>query len=364
MAEANSAKHPTNGEEITLKDVILKLRNGRKYLFSKWKIILLVGVLGGAVGFIYACFKKDVYTAQLNFALQDDNSSGGGGFGSALGIASQFGINLGTSAGGAFSGDNLMEVMKSRYIIENTLLADVDVDGKRQTLAELYISFNKLRDDWEKDKLPYKNVRFLPGSDRSKFTVEQNSLLGSFYRAINKKMLTIDKLDKKVSIIAVKFESNDELFSKNFVEVLVKNVSDFYIASKTKKTVQNVNILQRQTDSIRRELNAAITGVALSTDVNPNPNPSLQIIKVPSARRQVDVQADQAILTQLVANLELAKITLRKETPLIQVIDRPILPLDRQSLGKVSAFIFGAVLGLFVCSFFLLVYKIYRNIIR
>jgi uncharacterized protein involved in exopolysaccharide biosynthesis len=51
----------------------------------------------------------------------------------------------------------------------------------------------------------------------------------------------------------------------------------------------------------------------------------------PSARKQVDVQANTAILTELVKQSELAKVTLRKETPLIQVIDRPILPKE----GKV-----------------------------
>jgi hypothetical protein len=46
---------------------------------------------------------------------------------------------------------------------------------------------------------------------------------------------------------------------KYFTEALVKEVSDFYIDTKSKKSRENMLILERQTDSIRRELNGAIT---------------------------------------------------------------------------------------------------------
>ncbi len=63
----------------------------------------------------YAWSKKPIYKAELSFALQDEKS--GGGLDSALGLASQFGIDLdGGGAGGEFSGDNLLELMKSRSI--------------------------------------------------------------------------------------------------------------------------------------------------------------------------------------------------------------------------------------------------------
>jgi len=308
--------------------------------------------------------KKPLYSAQLNFALQDDNQNSGGGIGSALGLASQFGINLGGSAGGAFSGDNLMELMKSRYVIEKTLLTDVDVNGKTESLADFYIDFNNIREEWKKSSSPLADMHFQSTSDRTKFSRQQDSVLGSFYTAIDDKLLTVDKLDKKLSIITVKLDSKNELFSKYFAEVLVRTVSDYYIASKTAKSAQNVSILQKQTDSVRRELNSAITGVASTSDANPNPNPALQIIKVPSLHRQVDVQANQAILTQLVANLELAKITLRRETPLIQVIDRPILPLAKHGMGRLGGFLIGGFIFGFLATLFLLLKKLGNDLMK
>ena len=128
--------------------------------------------------------------------------------------------------------------------------------------------------------------------------------------------------------------------------------------TKSKKAKMNMAILQRQTDSIRGELNSAITGVAVANDNTFNLNPALNVRRAPSARRQVDVQANTAILTELVKQTELAKVTLRKETPLIQIIDRPILPLAKESFGKVK----GLVLGGFLMSFIIIFTLIFRRL--
>jgi hypothetical protein len=343
-------------DEVSLKELILKIQEWWKYLLSKWVVIFIGGVIGGAIGLTYAFFKKPIYKAELSFALQDEKS--GGGLGSALGLASQFGIDLGGgSAGGEFSGDNLLELMKSRSMVEKALLTTVNVKGKNETLAEFYIDFNKLREGWQGK--PEENIHFLPGSDRSKFTLKQDSILGVFHKEIIKNNLTVDKVDKKLSIISLKGNSTNELFSKYFTEALAKVVSDFYVLTKTEKSVKNVAILQRQTDSVRRALNGAISGVASSIDAAPNPNPALQTLHVPSQRRQVDVTANTAILSELVKNLEIAKMSLLQETPLIQVIDQPILPLEKEKTSKVKGLLSGLFCGVFLiviylsCKYFL-----------
>ena len=90
----------------------------------------------------------------------------------------------------------------------------------------------------------------------------------------------------------------------------------------------------------------------------------MQILRVPSQRRQVDVQANTAILNQLVANLELAKVSLRKETPLIQVIDRPILPLETDKKGKLVGILLGGILVGFFTVVFLLLRKLFRDLLN
>ena len=85
--------------------------------------------------------------------------------------------------------------------------------------------------------------------------------------------------------------------------------------------------------------------------------------RAPSARRQVDVQANTAILTELVKQTELAKVTLRKETPLIQVIDRPILPLKKEKFGKAKGLVMGGFLAGFLTVLGLIVRRVFKTLI-
>ena len=350
-------------DEISLKELILKIKVWYNFLLTKWLVILAAGIIGGAIGVGYAFFTKPDYTATLSFALEDEKQ-GGGGLTGALGLASSLGIDLGGSAGGAFSGANLIELMKSRNIVEKALLNPIPINGKTQTLAQQYINFNELNKDWDTKPI-LKGIVFAPNADRSKFTLQQDSILGKIYESIagTNGLLSVMQKDKKISIINIEVKSTDELFSKAFTESLAQEVSGYYIEIKSKKARQNMEILQHQTDSIRAELNGAITGVAAAADNTFGLNPAMMVRKTPGTRRQVDVQANTAILTQLVTNLEMAKVSLRKETPLIQVIDRPILPLKKEKVSKLKSFIIGSFLAGFLTAMGLIFKKLYSGIL-
>ena len=363
MTEILNSSIENKEDEIGLKDLIQKIQKIFLYLKSKWILLLLSVLLGSLIGFIYAKSQMPTYTASLSFALEDEKS-GGGSLTGALGLASSLGIDLGTNAGGAFSGANLMELMKSRTIIEKALLNGIKKFDKTYSLAEYYLEFSGIRVKMAK-KPALLNIHFLVDENRINYTLQKDSLLGTIYEKLagSEGVLTVTQKDKKVSIINVEVKTTDELFSKAIVEAVVKEVSDFYIVSKSKKARTNVSILQKQVDSIRNELNEAISGVAVATDNTYNLNPALNIRRIPSTKRQVDVQANSAILTQLVTNLEMAKVTLLKETPLIQIIDKPILPLKKEKISIIKSILFGGILVGFISTLFLVVLKIYKKII-
>ena len=206
---------------------------------------------------------------------------------------------------------------------------------------------NKWRDSWN-EEIKFKNIQFLPNTKRKYFTRVHDSILGVIYENLSKSSLSVAQKDKKVSIVSMDVTSTNELFSLYFCEALARQVGKFYVDTKSKKARENMLILNRQTDSIRAELNSAITGVAIANDNTFMLNPALNVRRAPSARRQVDVQANTAILTELVKQSEMAKVTLRKETPLIQVIDRPILPLPKEKFGKAKGILLGGILAGFL----------------
>jgi hypothetical protein len=355
----NKMEEQHSNDEISLKELLEKTREWYAYLLSQWKIIVLAGVIGAAIGLAYSFLKKPVYTATLSFALEDEKS---GGLGGALGLASSFGLDLGGGGGSIFTGANLTELFKSRAMVEQTLLSPVMHEGEKISLAEMYIQNNKWRDSW-KDNVTFSSIQFLPNGDRKGYSRAQDSILGVMYTNLSTNGLSVGQKDKKVAIISIDVSSTDELFAKYFTEALVKQVSDFYIDTKSKKSRENMLILERQTDSIRRALNGAITGVAVANDNNFNLNPALNVRRAPSARRQVDVQANTAILTELVKQSELAKVTLRKETPLIQVIDRPILPLKKERFGKVKGVLIGGILAGFLMVLVLIARKFFKQLV-
>ena len=338
--------------EISLKELILKVREWWAYLWSKWLIILIAGLIGGALGLTYAIIKKPVYTAETTFVLEEGES--GGGLGQYAGLASMVGIDLGSGGGGIFKGDNILELYKSRRMIQETLLAKDTFDGKQQSLIERYIEFNKLRKGWD-EKPQLKNIQF---DHPASFTRTQDSIIGKFVETIDKSILEVTKPDKKLSIISVKVKSEDELFAKSFTDNIVSKVNGFYVNTKTKKSSENLAVLQNQTDSVRRVLNASIGGVAAAVDANPNLNPAFQTLRVGSQRKQVDVQASGAVYQELVKNLEMAKINFRNDKPLIQVIDEPVFPLKNERLGKAKGIILGGILFSFLASLILISKKI------
>jgi hypothetical protein len=347
-------------DEISLKELLEKAKEWYSYLLHQWKTIVLAGIIGAAIGLTYSFIKKPIYTASLSFALEDEKPDGGG-LGSALGLASSFGFDLGGGGGSVFTGSNLTELFRSRSMVEQTLLTPVTYKGKKISIAEMYIQYEGWRDKWE-GKTEYEGVQFLPNSSRSDYSRVQDSILGVIYQDLYKNGLTVGQKDKKVAIITIDVTSTNELFSKYFTEALVKEVSDFYVETKSKKSRENMLVLERQTDSIRRELNGAISGVAVANDNTFMLNPALNVRRVPSARRQVDVQANTAILTELVKQTELAKVTLRKETPLIQVIDRPILPLKKEKFGKAKGILLGGILAGFLVVFVLIVRRVLKQL--
>lgn len=344
----------------TFKDVFLTAIDWFRFLWSKRRYYIICGIIGMGLGLGYALKQKITFTARLTFVMEDEKS--GGGMSGAFGLASSLGFDLGSSAGDAFSGMNLLELMKSRRIIEETLLQPVEIGNKKISVVDYYIDMTGMREAWGSDPA-LRSISFVPNANRDKFGIVQDSVLGAIYNSLISNSVNVYQKDKKVGIFTVEVKSGSEFFAKMFAEKLVKQVSEYYVEIKSHKAKLNVEILQRQTDSVRNELNNALGGVAAATDNTFNLNTGLAIKRVPSMRRQVDVQVNTAVLSQLVANLEVAKVSLRKETPLIQTIDIPRLPLEKDRMSRSITMLKGLLASIFFLTIILTIRRLIRNVL-
>ncbi|RZK26539.1 MAG: lipopolysaccharide biosynthesis protein [Flavobacterium sp.] len=343
----NPEKSTTNASEFTVEELIEKTKSLLRYLKKHRIHTLIFGIIFSGLGLGIALLKKPQYTAHMTFAVHDESGSKSLG-----GLASQLGLGGGGGGREIWSGFNIGPFLTSRLMIQKTLFTTAQFDDGPDLLLNRYIKSNGYDKGWKKDK-KLKNIKF---TSEENLTRAQDSILGIFYHNISDKNLTIERYDKKSTIVLLEYISKDELFTKNFVEALVNNAMNYYVEVKTKKAALGVVNLQKQVDSIKRKLDNAMSSVAYSTDATPNPNPMKQYLKVSSQRRMVDVELYSRALVEISKSLEMAKASLIQDTPLIDFLDKPILPLPIEHLNKIKGIIIGGILA-GIISIILLLFK-------
>jgi len=348
-------KQNIESDEISLKELILKGKEIWRFLLRKWVIIVVAGFIGASIGVAKAWLTKPTYIAKLTFSVENEKSNPLGAY---SGLASMAGIDLGGSGGSMFSSDNIMSIMTSRKMIVNTLLSPITVGNKKITLIEYWLSFNHINDKWaEKPQLI--GLKFPLNLNPDSLTRQQDSLLTNIQSSLIKTVLSISKPDKKLSLIEAKCISENEDFSKSFLETLNNKVTDFYIGIKTKRQKDNVDILQNKSDSLYKVMSNSMYKSASLTDQNLNM--AKQVGGVDRQKKQIDIQVASTAYTEIIKNLEMAKITLQKETPLVQIIDQPVFPLEKVRESKSKGLLIGGFLAGFLMVGFLLAQRYFRE---
>lgn len=334
-------------KEITLKELIQSVRKIWEYLLTKWMLIVIGGVVGVILGLSVSFVYSPKYKASLSILVDDGNSVGG-----LIGLASSFGIAGGEQS--LFSIPNIIQIFNSQTLVEEALLQPVKEKGyDNRTYADLYIKEYKLDKGWEDEPI-LKEIQFKIGEDRTGFGREKDSILGEVYKDIVEKRLSVSQPDKKNSFIHVGINTRNEVFSKNFAEDLAKVITRYYSVFKTKKAKSSVDVLQHQVDSVRHSLFLSIGGAASSLDQVFGLNPAMSVQKINSVKEQAQVQMNIAVLQELVKQLEIAKIDLLNNTPVIHVVDSSRYPLEKKEIGILLGIAGGGFMGCFFISAYLI----------
>jgi hypothetical protein len=343
-----------DSDEISLKELIQKAQAVFTYLVSKWLIIVVVGIVGASLGFLYAFIQPIKYTSKLKFVLE--NPTGGGVL---VSVSGQFGFDNG-GQGVVISGDNIFLFLKSQGLVRETLLTAYDSTGKN-TLADIYAEKNGLKEGW-------KTNAGIGLVDFSKYAHgvlprKEDSLMQSIVSEIIKSSLTVDKADKRGSFIEVKVSSKDEAFSKLFGERLVKIATDRYIESKTKVKALRIATLQAKADSLSALLNNKTYVAAAAQQSLVDGNPALRTAPIASEISAREKEMAAMIFAEVVKNLEFSKTILNQETPVVQVIDQSTFPLPVEKVSKLKFLLLGGILSGFFVVLFLVVQRWIRGLL-
>jgi hypothetical protein len=355
MAENNQ----DNAKSVDVVAIIEFIKNAWNYMLKHWLIVVIFGFSGACIGLGLSFILKPDYTSHLSFALVE-KSPGTSGLAS---LASSFGLSglFGGGASGAFSGDNLLEIIKSRYAVENTLLSPVNFEGKQMTMMDAFVKFSKLHKKWENAKnKELRTIQFPLNLPRDSFSRTQDSVLFATYDTFMKTgKLSVVRKDKKISIVNVKFTSKNEQFSKEFVENLMSTTYEFYKQTKTSQSRSNINMMENIADSIRGLYEKALYGSAMISQVNINT--AFQTAAVPKIKNENDALLYGTVYAEVLKNLETLKLDLARETPIVQLIDTPRYPLKKKKFGKLKGLVFGGLTGGVIITVWLLLQMYVRK---
>ena len=339
-------------DSLSFRDIVNQVIAIVKYLLSKWLVIGIVAFIGATAGVAYAMISTPQYSATLSFVLSSNSSSG-----NLMGLANQFGFNLGTDNSDMFSGGNIVSLMKSRRTVQEALFSKPENDAR--SLLNIYIKFNRLDEAWQANE---KTTGIYPyPDDPSKMTKIQDSIFRGIYDNVQEDMLDVSKPDENESIYEVTTTSPNDTFSYYLTKHLVTATSAFYIDTKTSIARQNLNMLMKEADSLRNILGGAITSAGSQTDFTFNLNPAYQVQRSGAQQSQARASALGQAYGQVLQSLEIAKITLQKETPLYQIIDEPTLPLNIDKPSKLISLIVGGFIGGFLACCFLIAKRIFSD---
>jgi hypothetical protein len=338
-------------DEIQLKEILIKLSEYKVYLLKKKFIIIGLSSLFFVIGVVLAFNSKTKYNAELTFVVEEDG--GGSSLGAMSGIASQFGFDIGGNSNTTFSQSNILELLKSRGVIESALMQSAIVNSKNNLLIEHYLEINKVKESWLEDEA-FEGVSFYDD-----LSYIHDSISGIIWNNIIEDNLSIELMSNEANIIKLSYTSLDEDFAKEFVETLIDEMSKMYTAHQTGQANNTLDFLQNRADSVFRELEIAEEDFARIKDINQRIVKASGRLKELQLMRRVEVL--NTMYLEIIKNLELSKITLLNHTPIINTIDTPKLPLKEDYISKVLAGIFGGFLGGFMSVFYFIFRKLFKD---
>lgn len=330
-------------ENYSLEDIIKPIKFFFAYLKKKWWMLLLAVFAGAGLGVIYYKIQKPKYEAVCTFILEEKQS----GMGGLSSIASQFGFDVGglSGAGSILAGDNILDILKSRNIIQRVLLSKVDSSQgtDSETLADLFLESNKWKKKWS-DEEELKNISFSNLKPSDTLTLTQSKVLHLIHEYLIKKSILVDRLNKKGTIIKVAIEGTNPVFAKLMTDRIIDESKSFYITIKTNTAQKNVNRLERISDSLLALLNNKTYEAAGAVVLDANP--ALKSIHVPSELKMRDKTVIGGLYSEVTKNLELSRISLSQQTPVIQILDKPYFPLIDKRKGIFFLVVIATIVSL------------------
>ena len=347
-------------DEITLKELILKIQEYYREVVKNWKWVVFITIPFVAWFLYKAMTTPDTYTATLTYMVNEDE---GGNLGGVSSILSQFG--LGGGGNSDFNLDKIVQLSKSRRIINAVLLEKAIVGGKEDYLANHIMRIYSMHKYWKKSKLKdfWFNRDTIDVFSRLE-NIALKAVYGKVVGASNTKVKGLFKsgYSETSGILTISIRSESEDLSKMLAIRIYENLSLFYIDKSIEKQRATYNIVREKRDSIESVLNKT-QYLFLKFD-DANKGVQLNQYRARKLKLQRDLNVQSIAYAEVLKNLEIADFALKRSTPFFQAIDVPVEPIPLIRESKLKALLLGSFIGGFLSVFFLVVRKLFRDAMR
>ncbi len=359
----NNEHNTAESEELTLRDLIARLREYGIEIRSQWRTMILFCLL-------FLCWQgysylhtPTRYTAGLTFMINEDE---GGRLSGISGLLGAFGM----ATGGENNFDRILELAKSMRIMREVLMTPIDIDGQKDYIANHLIRIeNVQKEKWSQKSIGgtepmLKNFLFTRHQVDSFNRLEQRalkSLYGIILGGEKERGLFSTQLNQDAGIMSLSLSTRSEDLSIKMLEQIFNTLSEFYIAKTIEKNKITYEIVQAKADSIR----ALLSGTEYQQANFEDRSHSLltQAAKVPLQRFSRDKQMLMLMYGEAIKNLEVADFALQSKTPYIQAIDMPFPPIKATPPSKKTALALGLGLGLLVGGLWVVGRKVVREVL-
>ena len=333
-------------DEISLLDLLVSIKRWGSFFIKHKFLLLFCALLGVGGSLIWRSFQNPVYQADLTLMLNDDSGSSVSGLTSILG---QFGI---PAASGKYNIDKLLEISRSRTIIEKVLFQKINLGGSEDYIANHFLNIYPYRKNWTNDLADFENFEFKT-NDTKVFSLADNFALKKLYHLIVgtdglSGMLSLD-YGREHYIMTYSMTTLSDTLSIEFIKRHFDAVKEFYIEKATEKQQVTYDLIAQKRDSILQDLGETEILLANTKDrgigsFSNQYNSRLSSINTKNALLK-------ASLAKVEENLALAELALENKTPLIQLLDAPIHPLSGQRPSIARCISYGFAIGLFLFLF-------------
>ena len=333
MQESTNPSSNQESDEITLKDIILKIQEWWSIVWPKKNLIIALSLLIGLSAALYTKFiKLPTYTASYQLFFEED----GGSMSSAMRLASSFGLSMGGS--GATSSITVQEYLTSRDNISKAMT----IASGQGVLVERYYAY-ALYEDQEFNEVFYANF-----GKNQRYT---DSILSEITLELNQGFIAVT-LDEESGTVNFAINGYDEAFVYDLSKALISNTEDAFLDWKKKKGQSAVEAFQGKVDSLEIALDATLRRLGEYQDQN---NSLISAVdKMEQMRLTIDIEALKVAYGEYIKGLEMSKAELMNLEGPFKYFDEPIFPLQKDKGSAAKAGVFGSVItGFLLVLFFI-----------